>query len=464
MGKAKQPRGQQRAPKSAPEPKPEKLEQPTVLPESISDLITRFAGPLTPQRVTQIIGLRDQGLPRAMVDLVHGLRRKDGTIQAGMQALEVGVKSLQLDCVEPEHPNAKKRGKSRRAAQELKAAFADAANTPDLIAHLAGDGTLFGRGWSETIWKTVRGRMWFERFENINARRFIFRQRDAKLLFDPNSTESELTAYDLDEEFGPGKYVHYHPRVVGEDLVREGLGELACWLGLFRNWGMRDLLQTAEAAWRPRRVGTYMKGAGKEDIAAMREVLARLAAGNSGVLSEFCKIEELWNQGATAKQQHALLLDIIGREFLKAALGSSDVVEPSANGARAATQTRDLLRQDIREAHAIGISKALGSLSRAFTTLNYGPDVPAPVVLLLTEDVIDIDKFSQSIERFKKAGLPIPQSYVYDRAGIARPEGNEPLLGQTVDGKPIEEPADPKDPKSEDDGAEDDSEETAKAA
>lgn len=412
-----------------------KLTASIVEPEGIDRWTQHYAGSLTPQRVSQVIAAADMGRPRALVDLVHAIRRKDGTIHAGLQVREMGVKSLTIDCVEPELSSARKRKRSRRAADELKAALSAADNTAELLAHLTGDGCLFGRAWAETIWSvTEANRMWFERFELINSRRFVFRQADAKLLFDVTGLENETLAVDLVETHGPGKYIEYYPRIVGDDLVREGLKELVAWIGLFRNFGFKDLLQTAESQWKPRRVGTYKKVASPEDIEGLKDVLARLATGRAGLLSEHCKIDELWNGSSAAKQQQGALLDLLAREFLKAALGSSDVVEPANNGSRSATETRDVLRQEIREAEAIAISKVLTKqLSEPFTQLNYGPSVAPPVILLLTEDVVDIDKFSQSIERFRNAGLPIPQSYVYDRAGIPEPKKGEAVLGKNPD-------------------------------
>jgi len=433
--------------------------------QSVYDLINEYQGRLNPLIVSQIIRQADSGRPRQFVDMVHSFRRKDGKIHACFQARELAIKSLEWDVVAPEEAwgvGKSKINKSKKAAAELKAALKAADNFPDLTAHLTGEGVLFGRPFAETMWETIGGHLWPVRWEQVNSRRFLFRQRDSKLLFDPTSREDETQGIDLHEEF-PGKFVSYFPRINGDDLIREGLGAQVCWMGLFRNAATRSVLEASDSTWKPKRLGSYQKGAAQQDIDLLKRAMTELAANGRAAIPDTVKIEDLWPKGTASKStSHIDLIGHFGREVAMATLGSTDIIEPGENGARSAVEVRAELRKDIKESEALGLSKALTQhISEPFTRLNYGEDVPAPMIIFLTEDPTDLKAFSESVINLRKAGLPIPQSYVYDRTGFAEPKEGEPLLGDPAPGREAEEPKDSPDDKPPEDNADD---EDAKAA
>ncbi len=396
--------------------------------ESIEELTRVYQGNLSPTRVSTLLAMAEIGRPRHMVDTVHGIRKKDGKIQACMQARELAIKGLDFDVVVPETNKGKR--KSAKAAAELKEALQASENFHNMIAHHTGEGLLFGRSWAETIWSVTEARMWPARWKLINNRRFLFRRKDAKLLFDPAGHGNESDGVDLSKLHGNDKFLQYYPRVNGDDLIREGLYELVLWIGMFRNWNVKDQMSLAEAAWKPRRHVTFAKGETADADRITAERVARLF-GRTGraVSSDSIKIEEFWAKGA-ATSGHEGLLGWLGREFAMSTLGSTDIVEPGENGARSAVETRNELRIDIKESDAIGQSKMLTRmLSEPFTRLNYGEGVPAPLIIAITEDSEDQESFSKAMVNYRKAGLPVPVSYAYDKAGITPPKEGEELLG-----------------------------------
>ena len=148
----------------------------------------------------------------------------------------------------------------------------------------------------------------------------------------------------------------------------------------------------------------------------------------------------------------------------RAVLGQTDTVEPGENGARAATQVRNEVRKDIREADALGESFLMTTgYCRAFAELNYGGRVRTPQFFFLTEDPLDLKAFAESISKLRAAGLRIPESYVYDQTGIPEPTPDDVLLGDQVDdqGKriPAQAPTKPGEDSEDDGGREEEDDE-----
>lgn len=400
--------------------------------QSIYDQL-RVSEPLTPAVVSRILKAAHMGRPKEYVDLVYAIRRRDGTIHDCYQTRELGVQTLKLAVVVP--PSIKKTVNKRRfeacqkIADELHESLSQSQNFHQLRAGTTGEGLAFGRSLWEIVWKvTKKNRLWFDHFKMVHPRRFIFRQSDSKLLFDPNGLEIDAHGIDLKAKY-PNKFVGYFPRVNGDSLLREGMGELTVWLGMFRNWATRDYLQTAEAAWKPRRRGTYEKDASGPDKIGLVQAMRQLSQTGGCVIPATCKIDELWSL-STTKGEHQMLLTWLGREFAKGTLGSFDSIEASDTGSsKIDANNRAILRFELRESDAIGQSVELtNDLAVPFTTLNYGPNADVPLVLLLTDDVKDLNLFAQVIETLQRTGLPIGQNYVYDKAGIEIPDPDEKVL------------------------------------
>lgn len=413
-----------------------RLRSSNVGSESISDQLSRFSGSMTPASVSAVIVEAENGRPRRYVDLVFGVRRRDGHIHDCIQTRELGVQSLAVHVVprpslrRKREPGARSKfRKSEEIAKELENALNASKNFSALRAGMQGDGLLFGRSYHEIIWRaTERGRLWPHRFKHVHPRRFVFRQSDSKLLFDPVGYGNEQDGVDFDE-WPTGKLISYFPRVNGDSLLKEGVGQLAVWLGMFRNWGVRDYLQTAESSWKPRRKGVYQKEATKRDKEGLVRAMKMMSQTGACVIPSTTDIQELWIQSQT-KGEHQMLLTWLGREFTKATLGSPDAIEPSDTGSsKVDADIRALLREELRESDAVTQSVDLtDSISIPFTKFNYGSEDVAPLILLLTENVKDLAKYAETIETLQRTGLEIGEDHVRDKTGIPRPEPGEKIL------------------------------------
>lgn len=434
-------KAQSRAPKKT----PSSLVDDIVVPRPIWDQFTRIGGSLTPAAVSSIIREADTGRPARLVDLMHEARQKDCHLQSVLQTRELAVKGLTWDVLAAGDKPLKR---ELKAAKRLKEAVEESEGFSETIAHLTGEGTLFGFAWVEVIWKKADdGLLVPARFKPVSCRRFGFHSADGRLLFDPVGHGAiDADGVDLLETYPPGKFICYAPRVNGDVQLREGLCRALLWAALFRNWDIRDWLTFAELAWKPLRRAQFKKQTvSKEDREKMRKHLAAWLSDGVLVHGDSIEVflEAVKNTAGTgsAGGPHEQLARWLGEEMSKAVLGSSDIVEPGKNGARAATAERGGLRKDILEADATGESAVLTAmLARPFFAMNYGPRMRPSNLALITEDTVNLKEFSETISNLVTSKLRIPAQWVRETVGIPEPEQDDEIIG----GEP--EQPDPDDP------------------
>lgn len=414
-----------------------------VEPSPIPDLplwyqFQQIGGNLSPQSVSNILREADTGYPQRLVDLFHELRQKDATLHSVMQTRELALGGCDWGCLPPETPAGKrKQRQAQDIADDCTAMVGATANFPELVAHLVGAGTGFGHSHSENMWTRDGSRLFIERFKNISPRRFVFDFDNGQLLFlDVASMGADIAdGVDLVTEY-PGKFVRYRPRVNGDVPIREGLARLLVWPALFRNWDLRDWLQLAEMAWKPRIVGTYKEGASQEDIVALKQAVSRFSSTGHLTISERVSIAIEWAKAAGTQNTsaHKELFDSMSAELAKAVLGQTLTTEQGAKGSQALGNVHDRVRADILDADARGVERAIREfVLRPYVELNYGATAPVPWFRFDTERATDTTALATSIQSLSAAGMrTIPESWVRDEFGIPEPQGDEPVVGQAA--------------------------------
>ncbi len=408
---------------------------------ALSEQFSRIGGNLSPARVSSIIQEADMGRPFRLVDLFHELRQKDGHLQSEMQTREICIGSIPFD-IAPPGENPLKR--DFKFARQCRLALERCKSRSTAVTHWVGEGNVFGHADVESVWKIetegeLAGMMVPDKFVPISCRRFGFRQSDGELLFDPtNQGNVDTDGIDLLREFPIGKYIRYQPRVNGDVLVREGLVRCLIWLALFRNFDIRDWLQLAEMAWKPKRLGKYKKDSvSKQDRAQLLSILERLTSTGVAIYPDSVEIELAWPQQSRQQSNHRELAEFLAKEISKAVLGTSDITEQSTtNGARAAVEKRGELREELRDWDAVGIATLFtDNVVKQFYRYNYPANIEPGTYVPLIEEPTDIDKFSAAMERLTKRGLKVGAGWVRKKIGAPEPKKGEEVLA-TDDGKP----------------------------
>jgi phage gp29-like protein len=430
------------------------------------DQFGRIGGSLTPLIISQIVAEADSGRPARLIDLLHEARQKSGHLQGVMTAFELQIQELEYQIVPPPAPTRLE----EKAAHQCQEAFSQACPS-EMIGHMAGEATWFGFAHTEVMWRKESRQLWPDRFVPIACRRFAFRQSDGALLLDASGRGNvdNSDAVDLVDQYPAGKFIRHTPRINGDVRTREGLARCLVWMAMFANWTVRDWMQLAEMAWKPKGFGKYKSGATSADRQALRLILQRaLASGYAIFNGDTTEIDLVWpQQASTGKSSpHKELVSFFAQEISKAVLGNPTSIEPGDNGARSSDEIRERVTLRIREATARALADALQKFYVVpFYELNHGTRSRIGRFAFVTQENVDLEPFAKGVAALRTAGMRIPEAWVADQTGIPTPEGDEPLLG---DSEAEEDESDGQDDQGNeeepDQGAEDPAEEEAPEA
>jgi len=426
--------------------RPESLTSGPVLEERpLHEQYQRIGGGLTPEDVSQIIRSADLGQPARFVDLMNESRQKDGHLQGTMSTRERAVSLTAVEFALPRDAQAREE-EAAELCRRIRDGFD---NWHEMIAHLAAS-YIYGHSTGELLWKLTDDSLLLPyRFVPTSHRRFIFHRDDGALRY--ARFEGDYEGIDLLAEF-PGRIVQVQRRIVGDVPAREGLARALVWSALLRNWTLRDWITLAEIGWKPWRKARHKRGTPQKDIDRMMRMLEYVGSKGVGVFDDRWEIDVEWpaGQGGMASQ-HRELFDTLGREQSKCLIGTTTSMEAGPNGDRASAETRDLVRQDIRESDCLAVAPSLlRYVFKPAIAVNLANVERYPVPMFQTEDGEDRVSFSTAVNNLKQAGVVIPVKWIRDRVGMPEPIEGEETIGGESEQKPDDDPNNhgPKQPKA----------------
>lgn len=388
----------------------------------------RIGGGLTPAQVSDIIRSADAGQPARLVDLANESRQKDGHLQSVLSIREGAVALCALNFVAPKDATFKE----KKAEKLCRRAVEDFENWPTLVKHLTAS-AFPGHATSEIEWeKTTDGFLLPRRSKPIHARDFIFNTSAGKLRYARYEGDSE--GVDLLAE-NPGRIVQLERRINGDVQVREGLIRNLVWAALFRNWSLRDWLALGETSWKPWRTASYDPSKRtNDDEDDLLDLLERIGNQGAGAYPNDIDIKIQWPSGSApglgGSSAHQALLEWVGREMSKSVLGQTTSTEPGMNGDRAATETRDKIRGEVREDDAIAVAAVLRAhVFTPLVKLNVGDNIRVPACMFDTTNAANMLEFSQAIAALAKANVRITQKWVRDELGCPEPLDGDEVIG-----------------------------------
>lgn len=408
----------------------------------------RIGGNLTPYDVACIVLEADQGGIYRAMELAQEARAKDGHLHSALRAREQWLSELPY-VVEPynDDPGKDPLPEDVETADLVRSAIDNAVGDGDEIGSFADlvecmqGGIYLGHSTDETIWEYDGRYILPCGWCHIDQRRFAFRYKDGRLIYNPTSgiglggARFGNVGVDLRREF-PGQYVCHQPREFGDIPIREGLWHLLIWPALFRNWSISDWMKLAELAWKPWRLGKLKKDAGKRDRDNLLEMLRYLTTAGIGIYNEEkAELDIRWPEGMAAggrgKSAHQALCEFMGQEISKAVRGTTLTSEAGDRGARSLGDVHVEQERTLRNADARSVNTTIRQhIIAPIVYMNRGPDAKLPKSYFATEDSVDVNEFADGIGKLKKAGLKIPAAHVYDVTGIPTPAKGETLLGE----------------------------------
>lgn len=379
---------------------------------------------LTPQRLAAIMRAAEEGDPTGQAELAEAVEEKYLHYQGVLGTRKRAVARLPITV---------------EAASDEEWAQKDA----DLVREWLRRDTLrgeivdildsLGKGYSftEILWETGGGRWWPARLEWRDPRWFTFDQADGvtPLLRGDDGQPQPLSPY---------KWITHRSQTKSGLPVRAGLIRGVAWIYLFQSFGWKDWLTFLSRFGQPFRLGKYGAGATPADKEQLLRAIRALSGDFGGIIPEGMGIELIEAKVTGNVQVFRELVGECDTRVSIAVLGQN-LTTRVEGGSRAASETHDGVRSDIRDADASDLAVTLNrDLVRPLVELNHGRRPAYPRLVITEPDNEDLAELRQSLETYVPMGLKVGMSTIRDKLGLPDPDPEEEVLRPPAAGGAVE--------------------------
>lgn len=377
---------------------------------------------LTPETLTTLLKEADIGYIERQAELFQEIEEKDLHLQSVIQTRKLAVAGLEWEV----HP-ATEDTKDTKIAEAAK----------EMLTYVIGLEEAFldildaiGKGFSvcELIWEYTEGKVWVKNLEWVHQKRFTFFDDKQNILYIPQLLTDLAPVYG--EPLQPHKFVYHRHKSRSGFPSRGGLYRTVAWFYLFKNYDIKDWMTFNDLFAVPMRIGKYMPDSTKSEIETLKEAVFNLGNDSAAVISDSTKIELLESTLRGNINSFKDFADYCDKAITKAVLGhtgSSDSTPGRLGGEDEASDIRaDLKRHDARALE----NTVRHQILAPWVFFNYGAEVAIPKFQFHTEDEEDTEKLARVYSILvKEMGFKgIPESHIYEKFGIPKPEGDEPTV------------------------------------
>lgn len=377
---------------------------------------------MTPQRLHQLLTDAEQGNLQAQADLFCDMEERDGHIFSEMDKRKKGVNSLDWN-VKP--PRKNPTPQEKKIAEEVAEWIGDIKSL-ELVFYNALDAIGHGYGCQELEWERL-GNLWLPKeFHYTIPRNFMTPQAS------PNELRLNDSSPEGSEFWDFGWFVHKHQAKSGY-IARSGLHRILAWPFLFKNYGVRDVMEFLETYGLPSKIGKYQEGATQEEKMTLLRAVMSIGRNAGGIIPKGMSIDfEKATDGDT--KNHFDLVSWCEKTESKVIVGGTLLSQADGKtSTNAQSNTHEIQFRSIVKSDAKQLARSLtDSLISSMMRLNY-PNITRdryPEFYFDTSDVEDMEVFSNSLEKLVTVGMKIPLSWAHEKLGIPQPaDDKEPVLG-----------------------------------
>lgn len=385
---------------------------------------------LTPVRLHQLLLGAEQGNLQAQADLFCDMEERDGHIFAEMDRRKKGVNGLPWGVNPPKNASPQE----KKIAEEV-AEWIDDIENFEMFLFDAMDAVGHGYSGQEIKWQQL-GSLWLpQSFEHAQPRLFMT----------PHDRPNELRLNDGSQngaEFWDfGWFIHRHKAKSGY-IARSGLHRVLAWPFLFKNYGVRDVMEFLEIYGLPIKLGKYPEGATDTEKMTLLRAVMSIGRNAGGIIPRGMSIEfESAANGDT--DNHLSLIKWCEQTQSKVIVGGTLLSQADGKtSTNAQSQTHENQFSVLVDSDAKQLARSINdSLISHLMRLNY-PDITAdryPKFYFDTSDTEDLQTFSESIGNLVDNGMKIPLRWAHERTGIPMPADDQEEILQ-------KQPAQPADP------------------
>ena len=370
---------------------------------------------LNPAALAAILSQSALGQSQQYMELLEEIEEKDlhyGAI-LGTRKRQVAQLPIRVEAAEAED------GKGEAYAQH--AAFLRSWLKSGVLQSAlfhALDGISKGYSVLEIIWLSQPGRVLPMRLVYRPQRFFEVDWRDGEtVMLRENSGFVPLA---------PHKFlVHRHPSKSGL-LLRSGLGRVAVWAWMFKQFTMQDWAVFAHNYGQPIRVGRYGPESTNEDRAILWKAVSSVAGDMAAIFPksmevEFVEVGDV-SKGSELYERRA---NFLNAEMSKLVLGQTGTTDANP-GSHAAGRTHRLVQEDIERSDAGMLATTLNTqLIPQIIAFNFGPQAAYPYLEIGQQDETPLVEVISAAKELGPLGLKLRASEIHARLGTTPPDGTE---------------------------------------
>lgn len=375
---------------------------------------------LTPERLNRLLTDAEQGNLTAQADLFSDMEEKDTHIFSEMDKRKKGLNGLEWNVNPPKNATAQE----KKIAEEV-TEWIDDIKDFEMFLFDAMDGVGHGYSCQEIEWHQM-GSLWLPKsFEHINPRNFMTPYNQ------PNELRINDGSPDGVDFLDFGWFIHRHKAKSGY-IARSGLHRILSWPFLFKNYGIRDVMEFLEIYGLPIRVGKYPSGATDEEKMTLLRAVMMIGRNAGGAIPQGMSID--FESAATGDtDNHMALIKWCEQSQSKAIVGGTLLSQADGKtSTNAQSKTHEVQFDKLVKSDAKQLSRSItDSLISHMMRLNY-PNVTEdryPAFAFDTSDIEDMESFSNSLDKLVPLGFRIPRAWAHKKLGIPEPaDDDEPVL------------------------------------
>lgn len=374
---------------------------------------------LTPERLNRLLTDAEQGNLTAQADLFSDMEEKDTHIFSEMDKRKKGLNGLEWNVNPPKNATTQE----KKIAEEV-TEWIDDIKDFEMFLFDAMDGVGHGYSCQEIEWHQM-GSLWLPKsFEHVNARNFMTPYDQ------PNELRLNDGSPDGADFWDFGWFIHRHKAKSGY-IARSGLHRVLSWPFLFKNYGVRDVMEFLEIYGLPIRVGKYPSGATAEEKMTLLRAVMMIGRNAGGAIPQGMSID--FESAATGDtDNHMALIKWCEQSQSKAIVGGTLLSQADGKtSTNAQSKTHEIQFAKLVKSDAKQLSRSItDSLISHMMRINY-PEITEdryPAFAFDTSDIEDMEVFSASLEKLVSVGMKIPLSWAHEKLGIPQPADDEELI------------------------------------
>lgn len=375
---------------------------------------------LTPQRLHQLLTNAEQGNLQAQADLFCDMEERDGHIFSEMDKRKKGINGLSWGMNPPKNANETE----RKIASEV-TEWIDDIQDFEMVLFDAMDAA--GHGYScQTIEWHQLGSLWLPKsFEHINPRNFMTPHNQ------PNELRLNVGSPEGADFWDFGWFIHRHKAKSGY-IARSGLHRVLSWSFLFKNYGIRDVMEFLETYGLPSKIGKYPSGATEKEKMTLLRAVMSIGRNAGGIIPTGMAIDfEQATDGDT--KNHFDLIKWCEQTQSKVIVGGTLLSQADGKtSTNAQSQTHEIQFEKLIKSDAKQLARSINDcLISYLMQINYPEIAPDryPSFYFDTTDTEDMQVFSEALPKLVEIGFKIPRAWGQKKLGIPEPaDDKEPVL------------------------------------